>query len=786
MSRSIFHLLSFALLLAALQGLAWAQQGPRLAPPPPAPQATHATLSGVAAPAAGPTVDPSDRAASVQFYLDQYVMASEPAHGWDGSVASCTPGTTSAAFQAAVARRINYFRAMAGVPAGIVFDPSLNAKAQAAALMMSANNDLSHGPPPSWRCYSNLGAAGAGSSNLALGAFGWGAIDLYMEDPGEGNYFVGHRRWVLHPHTLLMGTGDVPPGDGRPASNALAVFGASTDPAPALREPEGFVAWPPRGYVPYTVVYPRWSFSFPDADFTAATVTMRRANGAPVALAQQPVQNGYGLNTIVWEPSAASMGFDGSRPGADLPFDVTISNVRIGGQPRSFSYRVTIIDVNLPPHSLTLSPLALAENEPAGAEAGILSAIDPEGERNISYALEPGPGSADNSRFRIDGNILRTAGPLDFEQQATYSVRVQADDGRAGGTASAAFTITIQDANDPPSGVVLQAADLAENEPPGAVAGQLTAIDQDRGDRHTFALVAGEGGADNALFEISGATLRTLAPLDFEAKARYSVRVAVYDQAGASTAQALTVAISDANDPPTIDALGPLFAPLDGPFRATLRASDQDRGDALTLSAADLPPWLSFQDNGDGTATIQGEPTSEHEGLVRFTFSARDRAGAETSRLITIEVGTTSNYLPLVISGPRAEPPPSPTAPPPTSTPPPDPGYQFQFGRNGFWVGLCEVVRPTHSATLSEFAADPFFYFASRYPAAEQGAELHFVVYGPSGGKVLDRAYGPRDDPTCFEGVIPMVPSSPAGTYTLIVDRDGRVVYQTTFALLAD
>lgn len=38
------------------------------------------------------------------------------------------------------------------------------------------------------------------------------------------------------------------------------------------------------GYVPYTVVYPRWSFSYAGADFSAATVTMRRASGASVAL----------------------------------------------------------------------------------------------------------------------------------------------------------------------------------------------------------------------------------------------------------------------------------------------------------------------------------------------------------------------------------------------------------------------------------------------------------------------------------------------------------------------
>jgi uncharacterized protein YkwD len=653
--RRHWHLLTAALVLGALlgvfavQGSSRAQGGAQLGPPPFAVLPAEAGPGGLAGLAAGPSVDPTDRVAAVQFYLDQYAMASEPAHGWNGSVASCTPGTTSAAFRDAVARRINYFRAMAGVPASVAVDADLSARAQAAALMMSANDSLNHTPPPGWRCYSDLGAQGAGSSNLALGTFGWDAIDLYMEDPGDFNTFVGHRRWVLFPPLLQMGSGDVPFNAGGPAANSLVVFnGVATDPAPVLREAEGFVAWPPRGFVPYGVVYPRWSFSYAGADFSAATVTMRKASGASVALVQQPVANGYGLNTLVWEPSAASSGFDGSRPNADLPFDITIGNVRIGGQPRSFSYRVTIVDINLPPRNLALAPTPLVENAPAGTPAGTLSATDPEGEGSISYALVAGPGDADNGRFTVDGATLRTTGPLNFEQQQTYSVRVQAGDGRAGGTSSAAFTITLQNANDAPGSVAFQPARLAENGPAGSVAGALSATDEDAGDAHTFALVVGEGDTDNVLFTIAGATLQTRGPLDFEARARYSVRVQARDQAGGAVARPFTLEIADANDPPAIGALPPLFAPLDQPFTATLRATDQDRGDSITLSAGGLPSWLTFEDNGDGTATIAGTPDSAQKGSASFSLTARDRAGAETARTFTIAVGTASSYLPLV------------------------------------------------------------------------------------------------------------------------------------------
>ncbi len=286
-----------------------------------------------------PWVDPQSRAASREWYLTAYLGSASSDSGWMGNHAACGAGATSEAFRAAILQRINYFRSMAGIPSLAGFDASYNAKAQAAALMMSVNRSLSHNPPSSWTCYTEAGREGAGSSNLYLGVYGPNAISGYVYDPGGGNYFVGHRRWILYPQTQLMGTGDVPPRDGYPASNALWVFdrGNMWGPRPETRE--DFVAWPPPGYVPYQVVYPRWSFGYPQADFSQATVTMTR-NGQALAVQRNTPVNGYGDNTLVWEPQVSF----GSAPGADTPYQVTVSNVSIGGQLRSFSYTVIVFD----------------------------------------------------------------------------------------------------------------------------------------------------------------------------------------------------------------------------------------------------------------------------------------------------------------------------------------------------------------------------------------------------------------------------------------------------------
>jgi hypothetical protein len=287
------------------------------------------------------SVRPTNRQESLVFYR-KYYLTSTVSPGWSGNVSACNPGTTSQAFRDSIALRINYFRAMAGVPAKITLSDEYNQKAQQAALMMSANSALSHNPPTNWKCYTDQGNEAAGSSNLALGGYGLDALRMYMQDYGSGNTAAGHRRWILYPQTQNFGTGDIPGGNGIYAANDLWVFDSHTwDTRPATRE--AFVAWPPPGYVPYTVVYQRWSFSFAGADFTNAAVSMTE-NGANLPVTRYAPVNGYGENTLVWIRTGANDGSSWPKPTADTTYVVTVSNVLIGGSPRSFQYTVVIFD----------------------------------------------------------------------------------------------------------------------------------------------------------------------------------------------------------------------------------------------------------------------------------------------------------------------------------------------------------------------------------------------------------------------------------------------------------
>ena len=483
-------------------------------------------------------VDVQSRSAVALFFRNDYESTSEAILTWTGNVASCMPGTTPSTYRDALLRRIKYFRSMAGVPVTLSFSDTMNASAQRAALMMSANTALSHSPPSSWACHSSEGAQAAGKSNLALGYTGVYAIDGYMQEPGTNNGPVGHRRWLLYPQTLSIGTGDVPPNGAFRPANALTIIDNKYGTArPATRD--GFVAWPPPGFVPYQVAYARWSFAYPGADFSAATVTLT-SEGQAVAVTKESVATGYGENAMVWLINGMGTYDDWALPTHDTPYQVHIDNVRIAGQNQSFDYTVTIFDpANATPTDIVWSPNSVQENATTGTVYGNLDSVDPDVDDAHTYALVVGEGDTDNDHFSVNDNTLMGAAVLDYEAKSTYSVRVQTTD-LHGAQFAKTISITIGNINEAPSDVYLAQAVLQGSINIGTNVGDLYVVD-DAGDSDTFALVAGSGDDDNASFMIQGNVLKINGELRAPVKAFYRVRVQVTDSAGNVLTKALLI-----------------------------------------------------------------------------------------------------------------------------------------------------------------------------------------------------------------------------------------------------
>ncbi len=270
--------------------------------------------SPVVGPNPNPWFDTHDRSDVIAAYTAEF-SEDTPDMDWDGDHSSCEAGTSSPEYRQAAIRRVNYYRAMAGVLAGVGEEQAFSEKAQMAAVMMSVEGVLTHSPSDSFACFTATGQEAAANSNLYLGRTGPRAVDGYIEDPGDRNVDVGHRNTILHPPTRLMGVGDVDASLYGSSANALWVFDdrvfdeESPSLRPPMREADRFVAWPPRGYVPAPLVHPRWSFTAAGVDLSNAEVTMFRP-WAPAGEREIPLEviNRSGapghvpLPTIVWEP----------------------------------------------------------------------------------------------------------------------------------------------------------------------------------------------------------------------------------------------------------------------------------------------------------------------------------------------------------------------------------------------------------------------------------------------------------------------------------------------------
>ncbi len=281
--------------------------------------------------------DTSDREAVVDAYRREFGWSS-PVIGWTGDHDNCEPGSSSRRSRLASIRRVNYYRAMAGVPAIVTEDLELTSKAQSAAMMMSAEGTLTHNPSSDFACFTTTGQLAAANSNLYLGRTGPEAIDGYVEDPGVGNADVGHRNTILHPPTQKMGIGNIEASSNGHAANALwvfddHVFDETSLERPRVREGDRFVAWPPRGHVPNQLVHPRWSFMLAGADFSSAEVSLYRMGYRSAQTVRLDVVARIGtpghvpLPAIVWEPDL------GPRFSDDETYLVVVSGVKASVAP---------------------------------------------------------------------------------------------------------------------------------------------------------------------------------------------------------------------------------------------------------------------------------------------------------------------------------------------------------------------------------------------------------------------------------------------------------------------
>ncbi|MDR3202535.1 MAG: CAP domain-containing protein [Bifidobacteriaceae bacterium] len=304
--------------VAALTGIGLGIGGIAI-PSAPAGNATAATP----APAHAASIDTSSQSAVRQAYREWYLPARDVPAGWTGSNDACDPGVNSPESRAAQIEAINYFRAMAGLGA-VTENASATAAGQAAALMMSKNQDLDHYPPSTWGCYTDLGAQAAEVANLAWSArpdTGGNTVARYIDDADVQD--VGHRLWVLYPGQTQFGL-------GLTSNTGAMVWGLDADSGwDAI--PDVAVPWPAAGYFPSELLPSSryWSYARKNLVGTGKTVSVT-LNGTPlegVSVVSASPSQGSSISkpdgALVWQMPALQT----PEAGAVDTYQVAISGI---------------------------------------------------------------------------------------------------------------------------------------------------------------------------------------------------------------------------------------------------------------------------------------------------------------------------------------------------------------------------------------------------------------------------------------------------------------------------
>lgn len=301
---------------------------------------------------------------------------------------------------------------------------------------------------------------------------------------------------------------------------------------------------------------------------------------------------------------------------------------------------LTVVNTNDSPIDLVLSASALDENSVVGTNLASLSTSDVDAGDTFTYTLVSGEGDTNNDLFEISNGSLVTKGEIDFESNATLSVRVQTEDA-AGARFSKIFTITVNDVNEAPTALDLSTLSIAENAGADVEIGTLSSTDADANDSFSYTLVNGTGDDDNSSFEISNGGLVAKSSFNFESKSSYSVRLKTEDAGGLSYEEALTINVTDANDAPTaiaIDSDAVEENTDQGTVIGALSTTDEDANDSFTYSLATGADDNDFFSIDGANLVTASSLNFEEKSAYTVSVTTTDAAGASFVSSISIDV----------------------------------------------------------------------------------------------------------------------------------------------------
>ncbi|KAL2094508.1 hypothetical protein ACEWY4_009227 [Coilia grayii] len=321
---------------------------------------------------------------------------------------------------------------------------------------------------------------------------------------------------------------------------------------------------------------------------------------------------------------------------------------------------INVLDANdnVPVFSQPMYKAELLENCPLDTVVVTVSATDADEGVNgeVTYELSRVPDKVARlfSLDKISGEI-KTIGPIDFESESVYEMRVQAKDG-LGLASNVKVIIDILDANDNAPTIVVQSLNeaVAENSPAGTEVGIINVQDKDsHGKQQVLCSIQG-----NVPFKLNPSiknyySIVTTGQLDREIVADYNITITAVDDGTPplSSSKTIHLSVSDVNDNPPVFEEQSYSAYVSennkpGSSVCSVTARDPDWRQNGTVFYSLLPsevngvPLSSYLSINGDTGVIHAVRAFDYEQFRSFKVQvvARDNGSPPLSSNVTVSV----------------------------------------------------------------------------------------------------------------------------------------------------
>jgi hypothetical protein len=337
---------------------------------------------------------------------------------------------------------------------------------------------------------------------------------------------------------------------------------------------------------------------------------------------------------------------DGSRldfeAGPTFKLAVTVTDE--GGLGDAALVTVKLLDGNEPPEDLSMTGGSVAESAKSGTLVARLLASDPDAGERLTYRLTEDAGG----RFAIDAESgaisVAEDSVFNFDEAASHEIGVQVTD--SGGLSyTERLTIAVTNDNFAPTGVTLSDGTVAENAEAGTLVAKISANDRDADERLTYSLTEDAGERFVIDAESGRITVSASASLDFEEETSHQLMVRVTDSGGLTHEEALAIAVTDANEVPSVeaDSLDVDENASPGTTVGRLSASDPDSGadgDLRYAITGDNSNGRFVIDPATGVITVAEGANLDFEDRRSFKLevTATDGGGLSDGALVVIDL----------------------------------------------------------------------------------------------------------------------------------------------------